>query len=163
MIRDEHGSLIGLSHELMKSLCCDASCSPPAGSHTATCPSRANGFTSAQKEETSTSSTWSPSLSQATSSCGTKPSNCECLFHNCPSVSAHRPFPYDLCDTRKRRNTQECGFCCASCECWAFCGDLWRCLQPDLTGRNSCDRKCPLDNPGDSSRLTHSLHVNTHC
>lgn len=55
----------------------DGPWSPLAESHTATCPFRANGFTSAQKEETFTLSTWSPSLSQATSLCGTKPSNCE--------------------------------------------------------------------------------------
>ncbi len=76
---------MGLSHEIMKSRVVMDPALLSAESRTATCPSRANGFTSAQKEETSTSSTWSPSLSQATSSCGTKPSNCESVFHNCLS------------------------------------------------------------------------------
>lgn len=54
------------------------------GSRFAICPFRVNGCTWAQKEGTFTLSMWSPSPSQATWSCGTKPSNCECL-----SLSRH--------------------------------------------------------------------------
>jgi len=116
MIRDKRGLFDGTESQDNEKPAGDASWCL-AESHTATCPSRANGCTSAQKEETSTSSTWSPTLSQATLLCGTKPSNCESVFHNFHPPHHHhthththflsRPFAYLLCATVQSTLYQE--------------------------------------------------------